>query len=341
VIIRTPGWFERAETAPVSDDHPSVGAGSARVRRMGFRWRPGVEYAPFRLVGRPDPGPPATGSIGWGGGGGVWSDEARRGWGAPTVSGSRGHLDDPVVWFTLARTWSPGETMVAGFAGWSLTLTWPPRQAAAAGPGGLGQPHRPQPAILLGSTPPGQYGEPTPRRYAPSHGAAQLPGRRVARTSRTGSHAAEALRRLGLLGLGLGLGSACCRLRRTGHAGLRDTGTTAPGPGAPTVPAVRRPAGARGRPGCGRALRRARPVSCVRAWAAPSGGTEGCAAGRAREPGADRALLRRGRPVRRRGLTARCVWTLLSAQGGTAALTDPAQAPTALATPRATRCSPT
>src|SRR5687767_9308717 len=37
-----------------------------------------------------------------------------------------------VVSPTRARTWSPGETMVAGFASRSLTRTCPPRQAEAA-----------------------------------------------------------------------------------------------------------------------------------------------------------------------------------------------------------------
>jgi len=42
------------------------------------------------------------------------------------------HFDDPRPSPTLAHTSSPGDTIVAGFAGLSLTRTCPPRHAAAA-----------------------------------------------------------------------------------------------------------------------------------------------------------------------------------------------------------------
>jgi len=142
----------------------------------------------------------------------------------------------------------------------------------------------------------------------------------------------EALRRLGLLGLGLG--SASALLAACGEPatpGTATPGATAPGSATPRVPAG--PPPGRG-PGVGRGadVRFAGPAGELRgAWAAPSTGTPKGALLVVHE---NRGLTEHFYDLVGRfagvGYGTLCV-DLLSAQGGTAALTDPAQAPTALA----------
>jgi len=116
VIIRTPGLVRGALKPPGVLMITVGGAGSARVRRMGFGGAPGRRVrAVSRLVGRPVPrSRRATGSSGWGGGGGVWSMKHAAAWGAPTRFWiTRTTSTIRVVWFTLAapgrrgRPWSP------------------------------------------------------------------------------------------------------------------------------------------------------------------------------------------------------------------------------------------
>jgi carboxymethylenebutenolidase len=142
----------------------------------------------------------------------------------------------------------------------------------------------------------------------------------------------EALRRLGLLGLGLGSASALLAACGTPAApGTAAPSATASAPAAPKVPAG--PPPGRG-PGVGRGadVRFAGPAGELRgAWAAP---TSGAPKGAVLVVHENRGLTEHFYDVVGRfagvGYGTLCV-DLLSAQGGTAALTDPAQAPTALA----------
>jgi carboxymethylenebutenolidase len=142
----------------------------------------------------------------------------------------------------------------------------------------------------------------------------------------------EALRRLGLLGVGIGSASAllaaCGEAAAPGNTG---PASTTPGAAAPSVPAG--PPPGRG-PGVGRGadLTFAGPAGELRgAWAAPAGGAPKGALLVIHE---NRGLTEHFYDVVGRfagvGYGTLCV-DLLSAQGGTDALTDPAQAPTALA----------
>ncbi|TWF74674.1 carboxymethylenebutenolidase [Pseudonocardia hierapolitana] len=132
----------------------------------------------------------------------------------------------------------------------------------------------------------------------------------------------EALRRLGLLGLGAAAAGAVLSACAAEPA--------APPPSAPPPPAD--PPGRAQSVGPGQEIRFAGPAGeLIGAWAAPAG---------ARPHGAllvvheNRGLTEHFRDLVGRlagaGYGALCV-DMLSAQGGTAALTDPAQAPTALA----------
>jgi carboxymethylenebutenolidase len=139
----------------------------------------------------------------------------------------------------------------------------------------------------------------------------------------------EALRRLGLLGLGVTSAGALLAACGEPAGPGAPPGTAAPGTSAAPVAA---PPG-RG-PGVGRGadVRFAAPSGELRgAWAAPTGGPPKGALLVVHE---NRGLTEHFYDLVGRfagaGYGALCV-DLLSAQGGTAALTDPAQAPTALA----------
>jgi len=138
----------------------------------------------------------------------------------------------------------------------------------------------------------------------------------------------EALRRLGLLGLGI---SSASLLLAACAGGETPSGPPAPAGSAPAVAPAQPPG--RG-PGVGRGadVRFSGPSGELRgAWAGPSTGTPKGALLVVHE---NRGLTEHFYDVVGRfagaGYAALCV-DLLSAQGGTAALTDPAQAPTALA----------
>ncbi|WP_037062551.1 dienelactone hydrolase family protein [Pseudonocardia acaciae] len=139
----------------------------------------------------------------------------------------------------------------------------------------------------------------------------------------------EALRRLGLLGLGAGAASAL----------LAACAPTAPSPpAAPAAPAPPEPPSSAAPPGVAPGTRRGEEVrfagpagELIAAWAAPTSGAPKAAVLVLHE---NRGLTDHffdlvGR-LANSGYGALCV-DLLSAKGGTAALTDPAQAPTALA----------
>ena len=137
----------------------------------------------------------------------------------------------------------------------------------------------------------------------------------------------EALRRLGLLGLGLG--SATALLAACGEPAAPPPPASAP----PSAAAPAEPPPGRG-PGVGRGadVTFAGPAGELRgAWAAPASGAPKGAVLVIHE---NRGLTEHFYDVVGRfagvGYGTLCV-DLLSAQGGTAALTDPAQAPTALA----------